>query len=71
MGKTCQLHVRRLAGTMTLLGLALGVLVSAWFLALPVFVGVNLLQSSFTDICPAEKLLPGCESSEPSTGSTA
>jgi hypothetical protein len=56
---------------MTLLGLALGVLVSAWFLALPVFVGVNLLQSSFTDICPAEKLLPGCESSEPSTGSTA
>lgn len=62
--KTCQLQVRRLAGTMALSGLALGVFVSQWFLLVVAFVGVNLIQSSFTDICPAEKLLPGCEAGE-------
>lgn len=60
MGKTCQLQVRRLAGAMALLGLALGVAVSRWFLLLVGFVGLNLIQSSFTDVCPAEKFLPGC-----------
>ena len=64
MSKTCQLQVRRLAGSMTLLGLGLSVLVSPWFLAIVGFVGLNLIQSSFTDACPAEKLLPGCESSD-------
>lgn len=62
--KTCQLQVRRLAGTMALAGLALGVLVSQWFLLVVAFVGANLIQSSFTDVCPAEKLLPGCETGE-------
>ena len=61
MGKTCQLHVRRLAGTITLLGLGLGVLVTPWLFAIVAFVGVNLLQSSFTDRCPAERLLPACQ----------
>ena len=64
MSKTCQLQVRRLAGSMTLLGLGLSVLVSPWFLAIVGFIGLNLIQSSFTDACPAEKLLPGCESSD-------
>jgi hypothetical protein len=64
MSKTCQLQVRRLAGSMTLLGLGLGVLVSPWFLAIVGFVGLNLIQSSFTDTCPAEELLPGCESGD-------
>ena len=57
---TCQLPVRRLAGGMAVLGLTLGVLVSQWFLLLVGFVAVNLIQSSFTDTCPAERLLPGC-----------
>lgn len=60
MGKTCQLQVRRLAGSVALLGLALGVAVSRWFLLVVAFVGLNLIQSSFTDACPAERLLPGC-----------
>jgi hypothetical protein len=64
MSKTCQLQVRRLAGSMTLLGLGLGVLVSPWFLAIVGFVGLNLIQSSVTDTCPAEELLPGCDSSD-------
>ena len=38
--------------------------VSPWFLAIVGFIGLNLIQSSFTDACPAEKLLPGCESSD-------
>lgn len=46
---------------MTVLGLVLGVFVSPWFLVLVGFVGANLIQSSFTDTCPAEDLLPGCE----------
>lgn len=62
--KTCQLQVRRLAGTIALTGLGLGVFVSQWFLLVVAFVGANLIQSSFTDICPAEKLLPGCETSK-------
>lgn len=61
MGKTCQLQVRRLAGVMVLLGLTLGTFVSRWFLLIVGFVGLNLIQSSFTDTCPAEDLLPGCE----------
>ncbi|ERG88307.1 MAG: protein of unknown function (DUF2892) [halophilic archaeon J07HX5] len=64
MGKTCQLQVRRLAGVMTILGLTLGIVVSQWFFLLIGFVGANLLQSSFTDVCPAEELLPGCETSD-------
>lgn len=57
---TCQHQVRRLAGSMALLGLVLGVFVSRWFLLLVGFVGLNLLQSSFTDVCPAEAMLPRC-----------
>lgn len=63
--KTCQLQVRRLAGSMAMLGLALGVVASQWFLLIVAFVGLNLIQSSFTDVCPAEQLLPGCETDEP------
>lgn len=62
--KQCQLQVRRLAGSMALSGLVLGVLVSQWFLLLVGFVALNLIQSSFTDLCPAEKLLPGCETGD-------
>ena len=52
---------------MTLLGLTLGVLVSPWFLGIVGFVGLNLVQSSFTDACPAERLLPGCDTADSET----
>lgn len=49
--------VRMVAGTFVLASLALGLLVSnAWFF-LTGFVGVNLLQSSFTGFCPLEMIL--------------
>ena len=64
MSKTCQQQVRRLAGSMTLMGLGLGVLVSPLFFAIVGFVGVNLIQSTVTGVCPAEKLLPGCGTSD-------
>lgn len=54
------------AGTMVLLGLALGYFVSPWWLLLAAFVGANLLQSAFTGFCPLAKILgrlglkPGC-----------
>jgi hypothetical protein len=49
--------VRLLAGTLVATSLALGYAVSqAWHL-LAAFVAVNLIQSAFTGICPAEKIL--------------
>jgi hypothetical protein len=44
--------VRLLAGGMTLLSVALAYFVSHWWLLLTCFVGVNLIQSVFTGICP-------------------
>ena len=48
--------IRRMAGTMVLVFLALGYWVSPWFLLIVAFVGLNLLQSSFTKWCPVEKV---------------
>ena len=45
--------VLTLAGTMVLVSVLLAVLVSSWWLLLTGFVGLNLLQSSFTGFCPA------------------
>ncbi|TWG95907.1 Protein of unknown function (DUF2892) [Nocardioides sp. J9] len=42
-----------MAGTITLLGLLLALIVSQWFLLLPAFVGANMLQASITGLCPA------------------
>lgn len=44
--------VVRFAGTVVLLGLLLAQVHSHWWLLLPAFAGVNLLQSSFTGFCP-------------------
>lgn len=41
------------AGIMILASLALGYWVSAWFLLLTAFVGLNMLQAAFTGFCPA------------------
>jgi hypothetical protein len=54
--------VRMAAGLFILLSLALGVpgspvFVNSWWLALAAFVGLNLLQSSFTQWCPLEIIL--------------
>ncbi len=49
--------IRLLAGTMTLLGVLLTHFVSPWWLLLPAFVGLNLIQSVFTGFCPPSLLL--------------
>lgn len=46
--------VRRLAGTLVLVSLALGWAVDPLGYLLAAFVGVNLVQSTFTGVCPAE-----------------
>ena len=54
------------AGSVVLLSVVLGHFVSPWWLLLAVFVGANLLQSSFTGFCPLARILswmglkPGC-----------
>lgn len=54
--------IRAFAGTVILVSLALGVAASPLFhsanwLWLTAFVGFNLLQSSFTRLCPMETML--------------
>lgn len=54
--------VRVIAGIFVLLSVILGapaspVFVSQWFLAVTLFVGLNLLQSGFTCLCPLERIL--------------
>ena len=42
-----------LAGTMVVASVLLATLVSGWWLLLTAFVGLNLMQSSVTGLCPA------------------
>jgi len=49
--------VMAFAGTMILLSLALAYAFSPYWLALAAFVGLNLVQSSFTGFCPLAMLL--------------
>jgi hypothetical protein len=65
--------VLALAGTITLVSVALTALLSPWWLLLTGFVGINLLQSSVTGFCPAALIFsrlglsPGCAfTSDPS-----
>ena len=44
--------VMRFAGAMVLASVVLVFYVSQWWLLLTLFVGANLLQSSFTGFCP-------------------
>jgi hypothetical protein len=46
-----------MAGFVVLLSLVLAVKVSSYWLFLTAFVGLNLLQSAFTNWCPAMVLL--------------
>ncbi|APH71998.1 YgaP family membrane protein [Aquibium oceanicum] len=63
---TLDRSVLAFAGFMVLLSVALTVWVSPLFVWFTVFIGLNLLQSSFTGFCPAAALFkrfgvkPGC-----------
>jgi hypothetical protein len=46
--------IRLLAGTLVLASVSLGYLLSPYWFILTAFVGINLIQSSFTKFCPAE-----------------
>jgi hypothetical protein len=49
--------IRRAAGTFVLLSVALGHNVHPAIYIFTGFVGLNLLQSSFTNFCPLERVL--------------
>ncbi|HJV19710.1 MAG TPA: DUF2892 domain-containing protein [Sediminibacterium sp.] len=49
--------VRAVAGSFVLISVSLAYFVSVRWLWLGVFVGLNLLQSSFTRFCPLELIL--------------
>ena len=49
--------VRTVAGTFVLISLVLAFWVSNYWLWFTAFVGVNLIQSSYTGFCPLEKVL--------------
>ncbi len=49
--------IRRIAGVFILGSLALGYWVSPWWYLFTAFVGLNLIQSSFTRWCLMEDLL--------------
>ena len=54
---TIDRYIHIFAGSVILLSMLLGVpgsplFASAWFLALTAFVGANLLQYGFTNVCP-------------------
>ena len=64
--------IRRFAGVFTLGSLALGWWVHPAWLLFTAFVGANLLQSSFTALCPLERVLGrfglrGCRPAETRT----
>lgn len=49
--------IRRIAGGFVMASVALGWLVSPMWYLFTAFVGLNLLQSSFTAWCPLERML--------------
>jgi len=48
--------IRGLAGTVITSGFLLGWFVNELFYLITLFAGLNLLQSSFTNFCPPEKI---------------
>lgn len=51
--------LRLMAGVMVLVSVALTYYVSHYWIWLTVFIGLNLLQSAFTNWCPAVNILRG------------
>ncbi|MBN8690680.1 MAG: DUF2892 domain-containing protein [Armatimonadetes bacterium] len=54
---TIERSIRLLAGLLSLTGILLSIAVDHRWLFLSGFVAVNLIQSSFTGFCPAEKIM--------------
>ncbi|MCA3238367.1 MAG: DUF2892 domain-containing protein [Curvibacter sp.] len=59
---TIERYIRIIAGLFIMTSLALGVegspiFVSKWFLAFTAFVGLNLFQFGFTNLCPLGMIL--------------
>ncbi|MDR3709268.1 MAG: DUF2892 domain-containing protein [Capsulimonadaceae bacterium] len=54
---TTERWLRLIAGIMTLLSVTLTILVSKNWIWFTAFIGVNLLQSGFTNWCPMKSLL--------------
>jgi hypothetical protein len=50
-------YLRLVAGSFVLVSAVLAWTVSPWFLAFTAFVGLNLMQSAFTDWCPMMAIL--------------
>ena len=53
---TIENGVRIMAGTMILISVALVHFVRPWWLLFTAFIGLNLIQSAFTGICPPAAL---------------
>jgi hypothetical protein len=49
---TVESALRGVAGLFVLVSIALGLWVNPWFFAFTAFVGLNLLQSAFSNWCP-------------------
>ena len=60
--------VRAVAGTFIILSVVLSQLHHPYWLFFTLFVGANLLQSSFTQFCPLELVLKKVMPPEPSKG---
>ncbi|HET6208686.1 MAG TPA: DUF2892 domain-containing protein [Terracidiphilus sp.] len=56
---TVERGLRLMAGVMVLLSIALAYYFSRYWMWLTVFVGLNLLQSAFTNWCPGMTILRG------------
>ena len=54
---TVDRYLRMVAGTFVLLSLALGYCASPYWYLFTTFVGLNLLQSAFTNWCPMMTIL--------------
>ena len=67
---TVESGVRLMAGVMVLLSLALAHFLSPYWLWLTAFVGLNLLQSAFTNWCPAMAILRGIGLKDANSGAT-
>jgi len=53
---TLENSIRLFAGFLVTLSVTLGFFVSPYWFLLTAFVGLNLVQSSFTKFCPAEMI---------------
>ena len=52
--------LRGIAGLFVLASVLLAHFVSPWWLLLGAFVGLNLIQSAFSNWCPMKSVLKGC-----------